>query len=346
MDSVARPVPAAASGETLSAAEDIRLPLQFINDLAASQSMADIPAIVACWFRSIFEADRTSITLIDTDTHLKLIALEGNDAIPRDTPIPIAGTMVGRVFSTAQAEWCNDLARSADLDAQMLASHGILSCLDVPLFSGNQCFGTINVGRTICNAFDSGDERRLSAMAHFIAALMHIHRQADCLQQLADRDPLTDTLNRRAFIEHFKAIGTSGRGHGVALIDLDHFKAINDRFGHDVGDRVLVQVGQLLHGVCRKGDLIARFGGEEFLIAVQDIDALDFHALLERLLQRMRAMPVETGQGMIPVTASIGAVCVAPPEPAFDQIYSRADAALYRAKSLGRNRIEFAPAAM
>lgn len=322
----------------------IRLPVQFVDEVAATKSVIEIPQVVARWFKSMFHADRASFTLADGKTHLRLLALEGNQAIPRDMPVPIEGTMVGRVYRTRVAEFCNDLTASTDLDCKMLAQHGILSCLDAPLSSGEHCYGTINIGRAQLDAFDQKTKEQLEAMARLIGSVMHAHWQAEQLREAAERDPLTGALNRRAFSKFMDAGQKSGdaKGFGVALIDLDHFKNINDSFGHDTGDKVLIHVSQLLHVVCRKGDLVARFGGEEFFIAVNETETASFRALLLRLLETLRSTPLHTGHGPVSVTASIGAICVDQHPESFDELYAKVDKALYRAKNLGRDRVEFA----
>lgn len=225
----------------------IELPVRFIVELSVAPDIDTIMQVIARWSRVIFRADRVTIALPVDATHLRLVAMEGNDAIPLDMPVPIAGTMVGRVFAQGKAEICPDLTLSEDWDCKMLTSKGLQSCLDVPLLSGSRCFGTINIGHCHRNAQDVADLIRLQAMAHWVASWLRIHHQVDEMRTLADIDPLTGALNRRAFARKFAAMSADwdARGDpkkaqlGIAMIDLDHFKAINDRYGHSAGDRVL-----------------------------------------------------------------------------------------------------------
>ena len=115
----------------------LQLPVRFFVDLAAAPDLETALEITARWFRTVLDVDRVTLTLADTATHLRLIALEGNKAIPLDMPVPIEGTMVGRVFSQQRPEICNDMGVSADLDCMKLSSGGLRSCLDVPLVNGN-----------------------------------------------------------------------------------------------------------------------------------------------------------------------------------------------------------------
>ena len=147
---------------------------------------------------------------------------------------------------------------------------------------------------------------------------------------LADLDPLTGLLNRRAFLR--QAIGREGT-QTLFVIDLDHFKAVNETIGHDGGDEVLRVFARGLRAAVADGGLVARFGGEEFVIVMPHERAIDPEALLARL--RAERMPFD-----LTVTSSIG-VCSGPlaSEGDWKQLYRRADRALYEAKAQGRDRV-------
>ncbi|MBA4049341.1 MAG: hypothetical protein C0476_12455, partial [Sphingomonas sp.] len=147
---------------------------------------------------------------------------------------------------------------------------------------------------------------------------------------LADLDPLTGLLNRRAFLQ--QAIGREG-AQALFVIDLDHFKAVNETIGHDGGDEVLRVFARALRAAVADGGLVARFGGEEFVIVTPQERAIDPEALLARL--RAERMPFD-----LTVTSSIG-VCTGPlaSESDWKQLYRRADRALYEAKAQGRDRV-------
>lgn len=153
-------------------------------------------------------------------------------------------------------------------------------------------------------------------------------------------DPLTGTANRRGFIDrlnevHQRALrATRGSpSHAVLMIDVDHFKAINDRLGHAEGDRVLQRVAHTLRETLRSGDLVCRWGGEEFCVLLPRVSAAEAQALAQRIAARI----AEGGEPR--VTVSIGVAQADPaPEDALALI-QRADAAMYRAKASGRNRV-------
>ncbi|MDN7813419.1 GGDEF domain-containing protein [Burkholderia gladioli] len=164
---------------------------------------------------------------------------------------------------------------------------------------------------------------------------------AEKLKRQAQTDALTKLFNRRAFetFGQIKLRGADPAGQPfLILLDLDHFKSINDRFGHPVGDGVLVKVADALASQVRPGDLVARFGGEEFVVLLHAVDVAAALSLAERLLAAIRAVAVFAADGTaVPVTASLGVASGS--QLSLRQLLSHADLALYEAKRLGRDRI-------
>ncbi|HRI18667.1 MAG TPA: diguanylate cyclase, partial [Burkholderiaceae bacterium] len=163
------------------------------------------------------------------------------------------------------------------------------------------------------------------------------------LQVQAEIDPLTGLSNRRHFQTMMRQLAADGRLEGtVFLIDIDHFKRINDRWGHAVGDSVLVEVARRLRAVLREQDLIVRWGGEEFLVVVRALGNEAVEVLASRMLDVIGAEPVECEGRAIPASASIG-YATFPIEPArlaisWERAINLVDTALYLAKAHGRNR--------
>ena len=125
----------------------------------------------------------------------------------------------------------------------------------------------------------------------------------------------------------------------VAMIDLDHFKEVNDRFGHGTGDAVLAEVARRLRVAARPADSVARFGGEEFVVVLPDCAESDARVVGERLRERICSAPVVVGQSVkLEVTCSIGVATAEVGEPS-NVLLTRADVALYDAKHAGRNRV-------
>lgn len=163
------------------------------------------------------------------------------------------------------------------------------------------------------------------------------------LETLARRDALTGLLNRRECQTQAEAelarAQRRGASTGLVLVDLDHFKAVNDAHGHPVGDEVLVHVARLLRDGVRRTDLVARIGGEEFMLILPDTAPPAAQALAEKLRAGLAASPW-VGRGLhLPLSASLGVVVAGPGEAAYASCYAAADAALYAAKHAGRNRV-------
>lgn len=160
------------------------------------------------------------------------------------------------------------------------------------------------------------------------------------LSQLAQRDPLTGLLNRRGMDAVFKSAlavaHRSGRPLAVAMVDIDHFKRINDQYGHDVGDTVLVALVRLIKKRVRQADVVARFGGEEFVILLPDTD-LDGAEQLGELLVQAAANHEQPPCGQ--VTISVGVAEASGEASDLTELLQRADTAMYRAKRLGRNQV-------
>lgn len=158
------------------------------------------------------------------------------------------------------------------------------------------------------------------------------------LQAEAERDSLTGLLNRHALAS---CLPTVLDGWALVAVDLNHFKHVNDTHGHAAGDRVLAFVGQVLLRQLREGDMAVRMGGEEFAVFLYNMEEPGAYAVAERLRDDLqRLAPVSTG---LAVTASLG-LAMASTGTDFATLWRQADAALYSAKSNGRNRVERVPA--
>ncbi|MCJ0825258.1 diguanylate cyclase [Luteimonas sp. 50] len=164
------------------------------------------------------------------------------------------------------------------------------------------------------------------------------------LEDLAARDALTGALNRRAMNRELQLAVEANQRHatafGLAILDIDHFKRVNDSHGHEAGDQVLVDLVALLQGAVRKLDQVYRMGGEEFVVLFTAVDAPALPGLCEGLRARIEA---QLHGGDDPITVSIGCAMLQRGEDSGSWL-ARADAALYRAKRAGRNRVEQATA--
>jgi diguanylate cyclase (GGDEF)-like protein/PAS domain S-box-containing protein len=182
------------------------------------------------------------------------------------------------------------------------------------------------------------DLRQRKAMEARNAALV------ERLEQQALSDSLTGLANRRAFDNEGPTIMARAKRHGtpvaVAIADIDHFKQINDRYGHVAGDQVLKEIGAVLARAARSTDFVARIGGEEFGLLLPDATKEQAEQVAERIRQQVEATTVWAPDGEhIRVTISIGLSAV-DPTGYIDDALAHADIALYQAKYLGRNRVQ------
>lgn len=170
------------------------------------------------------------------------------------------------------------------------------------------------------------------------AALAHIRE----LESIAYLDPLTEMANRRyaaaALRGRLEELRRYGWVFGVLMLDIDHFKRINDRLGHAVGDRVLQMVARTLSQSARTFDTIGRWGGEEFVAILPNVDAAGMLSAAERFRALVEQSHLDVGGEPVAVTVSIGAT-LSSREDTEESVLDRADRAMYRAKALGRNRV-------
>lgn len=168
------------------------------------------------------------------------------------------------------------------------------------------------------------------------------------LAEISSRDSLTGLFNRRYVLDKIEIELNRALRHGTAmsllLLDIDHFKQVNDSFGHKAGDDVLRNVGTVLKESCRVYDVPGRYGGEEFCLMLPQTGLQNTMTVAERIRSRVEGNTLHVGEGKVRITTSIGVAGIdSSPEQAIDTAISlidRADRALYSAKNLGRNRIE------
>ena len=162
------------------------------------------------------------------------------------------------------------------------------------------------------------------------------------LTRLATTDFLTGVWNRRRFLElgqnEVSRLRRNGRGFGTVMMDVDHFKSVNDTYGHDAGDTVLRALADACVHSLRNVDIIGRLGGEEFAMILPETDPAGVRLTAERLRQDIGQMAVPIGGKNLSFTISAGYTCVTDPNDSIENALSRADEALYQAKGAGRNR--------
>jgi len=183
-----------------------------------------------------------------------------------------------------------------------------------------------------------------SALIGFSIEVTELYQLKEEFRKQANSDSLTGLYNRRYFVEQAEREFNRAKRHTLPLsllsIDIDHFKEINDQYGHPVGDQVLVSVAKSLLPMLRKEDILARMGGEEFSILLPETSIQAATLIAERVrLQQSKICLTGDWAGEIRITVSIGISSMKAKEKSFDALFSRTDQALYQAKNTGRNKV-------
>ena len=191
----------------------------------------------------------------------------------------------------------------------------------------------------------SAQRLRFAGEDALLGALVDItdqRRAQDRLRELATRDSLTDVYNRRHLEEiarkELARSERNGRPLTMAMLDVDHFKQINDTYGHQVGDEVLCEIARRFAKSIRASDILGRYGGEEFVVIFPETNLEEARVVSERLLTAVAGQPIAAGRGAISVTVSIGLTTFVSGQD-MERVIERADAALYVAKANGRNQV-------
>ena len=193
--------------------------------------------------------------------------------------------------------------------------------------------GILNAG----NRLSSASERLHDTIQSHVESLSTLSRQLEEAESEARNDPLTGLANRRRLAEYLKSLGQSS--FSFLVIDIDHFKSVNDTWGHDAGDSALKAISRIILDVLRETDIVGRIGGEEFVAILPETSLTEGAALAERLRATIEKAAIETTQDPINVTISIGVAALGDLNGTLDAVIAHADAAMYQAKHAGRNRV-------
>jgi diguanylate cyclase (GGDEF)-like protein len=272
------------------------------------------------------------------------------DRLEAATPLP-AGSPLAETLRGAKPRSCL-AARSARTHRQGDGRPPLLSCpvcapcagasSCVPLVVGSEVIGSVLLSRPA--AYDEADEQRIRESVAQAAPVLANLRNLAIAEIRAATDGLTGLPNKRAVTDTLKRMFAQASATrsplALLLLDLDHFKQVNDQRGHVVGDQVLANVGALLRGSLRTRDFAGRSGGEEFAILLPDTDIPDALVIAERV--RAAIAEISLSGTDVAVTASIGVAGFPDHASTSDRLERLADAALYLAKRQGRNRVELA----
>jgi diguanylate cyclase (GGDEF)-like protein len=282
-----------------------------------------------------------------------------------------AADTIEKAITTRNIQYCPDCSMdSAIRRTNENNPKGSLIC--IPIVVADTVYGVLTVYHPQNNFFNDTHERTLLLFSSFLGQILANYRHARTMEetiqnrtrqlekalseaqelklryhQLSIIDELTGLHNRRFFFPEAAAALSRAMRYGedfcVLLLDLDHFKSINDTMGHSVGDEVLAGVAQLLQGETRYADILARFGGEEFVIALPHTNLSGAKIFAQRVLTRLANPDANTSLNNTKVTATIGLStynndCPKNPEQGLDYLIRQADQALYFGKKGGRNQ--------
>jgi len=266
-------------------------------------------------------------------------ALEGTSH--RDPSSIVAMVVKNKLALPAGGEWRE---RDVPVFSKPMRIKGD-SLLVLPLLVKDQVIGTFSVAAKRPGAFPSDRREMLGVIANQVAISLQNARMYQIVEEQATTDGLTGLVNHRTFQERFASMLGRAERHrfpvSLILTDIDHFKKINDSYGHPTGDEVLRRVAAILGASARKIDIVARYGGEEFAIVLESTDRAGARNLAERIRTEIEQQSFQSGQSgkaAFGATISLGVACF--PEDAKEKadLIVRADLSLYAAKRGGRNR--------
>src|SRR5579884_1999508 len=316
--------------------------LEFLNVVSKTAiSSEDAEQMLAEIVREIqknFAFDHIGIGLLDYVTkEIEIRAEAGSTAKALGQRIPLGVGILGKVARTGEMALVSNLGGEAYLLGILPDSRSVLC---IPITYGETLLGVLNVESRAENAFSPQDLLLLNTLADLLATALHNAFVFQKLQQQSITDGLTGVKTRRFFWEalstEWKRASRSGRPFSVVLIDLDKFKEVNDTHGHLEGDLVLARVGRLLELKCRQSNIVARYGGDEFVILMPETSAEQAQILSERLRLWVASDPMLADHQ---ITGSFGVGAYPVHGASIEDLIRVADAGLYVSKRAGGNRV-------
>jgi diguanylate cyclase (GGDEF)-like protein len=319
--------------------------LSFLNHVAriatSTMNSDEMLVEIAGEIQRNLEYDHISIGLLDYETKdIEVKAVGGLEPGVVGRRIPLGAGILGRVAHSGQMAL--ESALPPGLAGETLLENA-RSVFCLPITYGRQALGVLNVESSHEYAFPAEDVILLRTLADQLAAALHNALVFRRLQQQAITDGLTGLKTRRFFDEalqgEWKRSLRSMRSFSLILMDLDHFKPVNDRLGHLEGDLVLVRLGKILEQRCRRSNVVARYGGDEFIILMPEAGTEQAHILAERLRLWISEDPAMSVHGL---TASFGLATYPLHGNSTAEMIQAADAGMYLAKSRGGNNVAVA----
>ena len=280
----------------------------------------------------------------------ELVYATGASGLTAPTPLD-GGSLVSEACRAGKLQVLED-SRAATLGRGLYGVPRAIqepgSVAIVPLVKDGRTLGALVLEATDVKALTMEEGRNLTVLGAVVTGSLELAWQFAEVDKRARTDPLTGLWNRHHFGEQLQRTLNEADRHespvSLVLVDIDHFKRVNDQWGHQAGDSVLKQVARILQDGVRSVDICVRYGGEEIALLLPRTDSAHAVEVAERLRQRICAHPLRHGVVEIPVTASFGVATYPETVKARDQFFPASDKALYIAKHEGRNRVRSKPA--
>ena len=291
-------------------------------------------------------ARRCSLMLLEPDAEtLKMRAARGIPAeILAKATATVGDGIAGSVAASGEPLFISNIESDSQFAQKNKQQYSDASLVCVPILLNDRVVGVLNVNNKASgDGFSENDLNLMTLLASQAAVAIDNANRYQDLNEKAVTDGLTNVYIRAYFDDclerAYRNAQTAGRGFSLLMLDIDHFKAVNDTYGHQAGDEALRVVAARLQNAVRDDDLVARYGGEEFAVILARAEPGAAMTVAERIRAAIESDPVVHGEHTIPITASLG---VAPFESGFTssaQVVRAADEALYEAKETGRNRV-------
>jgi diguanylate cyclase (GGDEF)-like protein len=318
--------------------------LALLNDITNSALMATdmhtLMQTVADKMGALLKSDSCHITLWDSTLDVPIPAAAFGplrEAFPSDKPIQGEVTLTESVLKAGHPLVVEDINHTPYIGPALAQRYApVHSVLALPLMAAGQRLGAALIGFNDIHHFSEEEIARGAQAADQIAL-------ATSKLRLANTDPLTGLYNRRGLFEvgkrEIERFHRYGSPLSVILLDIDHFKRVNDNYSHAIGDQVLMAVVEMCRKKIRAVDTLGRYGGEEFALLLPETDFEAAQLLAQRLCTSIGETPIETPHGNISITVSIGVTFINAETSGLDMLINRADDAMYAAKRAGRNRV-------
>jgi diguanylate cyclase (GGDEF)-like protein len=316
-----------------SAAELASVLLELVEDISGAAALATALKHVTEYTSRLIGIERVSLRLLDERRTRLLVAARSGPSVHHDERVEfkVGEGLIGWIVASNQPLRLANAEADPRFEQRSDQHASVASFLGAPMADESGCIGVLSCSATTPDRFTQADEELMRLVAGITAPFLQMGR----LRRLANTDSLTAFLNRHALDEVLPESVPAEDHVSVVMIDIDHFKTINDRHGHAAGDDALRAVAAAITSVLRQLDCVVRIGGDEFLIVLPGASAEAACSIAERARARIAELAMVPGEH---VTASAGVTQRRQHEARHD-LLERVDAALYRAKALGRDRV-------